>query len=75
MNDDGNISRILRDAGCPPDQCFSFLQCSRTEQMQMLEAYRKKLLLQMHAVQQRLDCLDYLRYQYQREDRERDKER
>lgn len=61
------VERALRDAGCPGSFVERFLacygECTPEEQLQLLYGQRKALLEQVHACQEKLDCLDYLRDQ------------
>ena len=64
------IRQNLRDAGCPEKLILQYetLEAARNggpderRQEQLLCAYRKELLTQLHASQRRLECLDYLLY-------------
>ena len=60
----------MRDAGCPEAFIRSFLTRYSTstpsEQIQMLNEQRGKLLEQLHNSQKHLDCMDYLCYQIQK---------
>lgn len=59
-----NILQNLKDAGCKEDmiQKYSSKTSSR-EQLSVLEFYREGLLDEIHVLQKRLDCLDYLIFQ------------
>ena len=61
---DGAILQNLADAGCDRQTAEEFLSCfhrqNRLKQFQLLEA--------MHLAQRRIDCLDYLVYQLEKED-------
>lgn len=69
---DGAILQNLADAGCDRQTAEEFLSCfhsqNRLKQFQLLEAHRKRLLEAMHLAQRRIDCLDYLVYQLEKED-------
>jgi DNA-binding transcriptional MerR regulator len=56
----------LLDAGCCPSDCKAFLRLPENEQKAMLEEKRRELLGELHTAKEKLDCLDYLRYQYQK---------
>lgn len=66
------ILQNLRDAGC----CEAFIQrflCSWEEdpveaQLQLLSCQRSELLCSIHEEQKKLECLDYLRYQLQKQE-------
>jgi hypothetical protein len=60
------LMQNLADAGCCPSDCETFLHLSEIEQKAMLEKKRKDLLNELHAAREKLDCLDYLRYQYRK---------
>lgn len=60
------VRRNLRDAGCPPELISRFMasleagairDCSR-----LLDSHRRALLDDIHAEEEKLMCLDYLRY-------------
>jgi|GEM_PF-6966434 len=55
----------LIDAGCCPSECEAFLHLSENERKNMLEIKRRELLSELHTAKDKLDCIDYLRYQYQ----------
>lgn len=69
---DGAILQNLADAGCDRQTAEEFLSCfhnkNRLKQFQLLAAHRKQLLEAMHLAQRRIDCLDYLVYQLEKED-------
>jgi mevalonate kinase len=56
----------LNDAGCCASECEAFLHLDECEQKVMLEKKRQDILGELHIVKKKLDCLDYLRYQYQK---------
>lgn len=70
---DGAILQNLAAAGCDRQTAEEFLAYfhskNRPKQFQLLEAQRKLLLETMHLAQKRIDCLDYLVYQLEKEDR------
>jgi hypothetical protein len=57
-----SVEQNLEDAGCTKDfiKEYMSLQGSSKEQLNILEDYRDELVKQMHDVQRKLDCLDYL---------------
>ena len=68
--------QILVDAGCDEETVRRFCEletCScgvplvRRRQIRLLRERRQELLGQMHACQEKLDCLDYLIYQLRKE--------
>lgn len=56
----------LKDAGCDEEFIQNYenllTQHKTNAQLDMLAAYRKKLLDELHTVQKHIDCLDYLIY-------------
>lgn len=56
------IMQNLEDAGCTKEfiKHYMSLQSDGGKQVELLEDYRKELVKQMHGVQRKLDCLDYL---------------
>ena len=65
------VEQNLRDAGCSDEFVVTFMQVWGTgavqEQLRLLSRQRGILLDSVHAAQKRLDCLDYLRYQLQKQ--------
>ena len=59
------IIQNLLDAGYCPSECKDFLRLPEEEQKERLENKRREILTELHAANDRLECLDYLRYQYQ----------
>ena len=63
----------LKDAGCGPDmicRCEVLAQGEkRGELMRVLSLHRRTLLDTFHENQRRIDCLDYLIYQLEKQDR------
>ena len=66
-----DVVRNLKDAGCSQQTIEQCMECLKrgtlSEQMELLSRHRDSLLDQMHREQRRIDCLDYLVYQIQRE--------
>lgn len=66
-----HIIQNLVDAGCDTDMIgnFLFLMERETygEQIQLLGTHRKMLLEALHQEQKRIDCLDYLLYQLEKQ--------
>lgn len=64
------VIQNLKDAGCNQDTIDQFVEClehgTLEEQLRILSQHRSKLLDQLHIVQRRIDCLDYLVYQIER---------
>lgn len=65
------VKQNLRDAGCSDEFVVTFMQVWGTgtlqEQLQLRSRQRCVLLDSVHAAQKKLDCLDYLRYQLQKQ--------
>ena len=63
----------LRDAGCDPDTICRCEVLSREQKkgelMRVLSLHRRALLDTVHENQRRIDCLDYLIYQLEKQDR------
>ncbi len=62
------IAENLRDAGCPDSFIEEFLNAYASgtpeTQCRLLERQRRCILDQLHAEQKRLECFDFLRYQF-----------
>jgi len=68
------IEENLRDAGCPDGFIEEFLAACASStpdiQRRLLERQRRCILERIHAERKRLECFDYLRYQFmERKDR------
>lgn len=67
------IKRNLADAGCNYSQIEQFLNLmdknNRQEQYRFLSSYRLKLLQKLHESEHQIDCLDFLVYSMQQEDK------
>lgn len=65
------VEQNLRDAGCSDEFVVTFMHMWETgtpqEQLRLLSRQRCVLLDSVHAAQKKLDCLDYLRYQLQKQ--------
>lgn len=61
---ESNLVQCLFDAGYPEQNITALLKQPLAQQRAMIEAYRRTLLNELHSVTQKLECLDYLRYQY-----------
>lgn len=65
-----DIRRNLEDAGCSEELIGRFIQAFEAgaahECARILEGYRRTLLEDIHTGEEKLDCLDYLRYQMKR---------
>ena len=62
------VAQNLRDAGCTEEFVACFLsvleQGTKEKQLCLLYEQRRLLLDGVHSAQARLDCLDYLIYQF-----------
>ncbi len=62
------IEENLKDAGCPDSFIWEFLTAyassSLDAQRCLLDRQRQCILDEIHANQKRLECFDYLRYQF-----------
>ena len=61
----------LKDAGCDPDmirRCEALAQSEKQgELMRVLSQHRRALLDAVHENERRIDCLDYLVYQLEKQ--------
>ena len=61
----------LKDAGCDPDmirRCEVLVQSEKQgELMRVLSLHRRALLDAVHENERRIDCLDYLVYQFEKQ--------
>lgn len=66
-----NIEQNLHDAGCDDHAIEKFLEyrknASLEKQILFLKCQRCKLLDNLHLVQKKIDCLDYLIYMLKKE--------
>ncbi len=62
------IEENLKDAGCPDSFIREFLAAYASStpdaQRRLLDRQRQCILEKLHADQKRLECFDYLRYQF-----------
>ncbi|MCH5264543.1 MAG: hypothetical protein J1F02_01490 [Lachnospiraceae bacterium] len=60
----------MKDAGCSEDTINRFLLCYQAEdvkgELKVLSRHRQDLLDQIHKGQKKIDCLDYLVYQIEK---------
>lgn len=70
------IRRNLLDAGCDASLITQFLELEqkhqRKEQYRLLSRHRASLLDQLHQEQYKIDCLDYMVYTMEKEDKKYD---
>ena len=66
-----SVIQNLKDAGCDTQCVDQFLTINKKkktqEQLKLLSAHRQQLLARVHKEEKRIDCLDYLVYQIQKE--------
>lgn len=64
---EADIRQNLVDAGCPAALISEFMTYLETRAIsdcsRMLDSYRRTLLDDIHTEEEKLTCLDYLRYQ------------
>lgn len=64
---EADIRQNLKDAGCPAELIQRFMKTLEAGAIQdcsrLLDNYRRVLLDDIHAGEEKLTCLDYLRYQ------------
>ena len=64
------IIQNLKDAGCDKATVEHFMKLGETgdtqEQLKLLSIHRKRLLDRIHSEEKKIDCLDYLVYQIQK---------
>lgn len=64
ISDEEALLQNLKDAGCDRETIDQFFgRCGETtfyERQKILKAHRRRLLEELHSVQKRIDCLDYL---------------
>ena len=72
-----NITRNLKDAGCENQTIETFLEYRKNEslpkQILFLKCQRCGLLDELHYVQKKVDCLDYLIYKLKQENEHNEK--
>lgn len=70
-NQEESIRRNLQDAGCSEEFIQKFLEIGEKEppdrKKRMLNQHRSHLLDNLHREQKRIDCLDYLIYQFDKQ--------
>ena len=68
------VIQNLEDAGCDPETVAQFMEAgmagNRQNQLKLLEQHRKRLLESVHQNEKRIDCLDYLVFQMNQEQKE-----
>lgn len=61
---ESKLVQCLTDAGYTSKNIAALLEQPPTRQRAMIEEYRCTLLDELHCTTHKLECLDYLRYQY-----------
>lgn len=65
------VLQNLQDAGCTDEMVEQFMafqsRDDKEQQLKLLSGYREHLLDELHRDEKRIDCLDYLIYQMQKE--------
>ncbi|MCM1253219.1 MAG: hypothetical protein NC321_10390 [Clostridium sp.] len=65
-----DVIQNLKDAGCNQETIQCFMKCMEQDdvsgQMQLMEEHRRCLLNKVHEEEKKIDCLDYLVYQMER---------
>lgn len=66
-----DIAQLLQDADCPDafiQQFFAAMETDNvTDQLRLLRTQRCRQLDRLHEEEKKLDCLDYLRYQLEKQ--------
>lgn len=75
MESPDSVIQNLKDAGCDSETVAQFMELgmegNRQNQLKLLEQHRKRLLEKVHKNEKRIDCLDYLVFQMNKEEREK----
>lgn len=71
---EGDIIQNLKDAGCDKATVEAFIEALHSgkqgAEMKLLERHRRCLLEDLHGSQKRIDCLDYLIFTLERQNKE-----
>ncbi len=74
-----DMARSLLDAGCPVEQIRRICRCYEAgqvgETVRALRQHRRGLMDDLHQCQERVDCLDYLLRQLEKEQKTTKQER
>ena len=70
------ILQNLKDAGCDETTIGCYIGCCGCgqDQVKVLKKHRRCLLDMIHEGQKQIDCLDYLLYQMEKEQRKKESE-
>ena len=64
-----SVIQNLEDAGCDMEMVAEFMKLGIAgNQLKLLEQHRKRLLEKVHMNEKRIDCLDYLVFQMNKEE-------
>ncbi|MCM1272913.1 MAG: hypothetical protein NC225_02550 [Clostridium sp.] len=73
MNNENDIIQNLRDAGCDDGTITAFMTDFREERitdgLKLLAVHRRALLDDLHKDQKQIDCLDYLVYNIEKNEK------
>lgn len=73
------IKQNLEDAGCDCDVADCILECCECgdtiKAKKMIRQHRENLLNEVHKGYKKIDCLDYLSYQIEKEEGQQQKEK
>ncbi|WP_057879480.1 hypothetical protein [Companilactobacillus kimchiensis] len=62
MLEQDEITRILYDSGFSDEKILEYFNLTSAQQSCELDRARVEILKNLHGVQRKLECLDYLRY-------------
>ena len=75
MESPDSVIQNLEDAGCDSETVAQFMELgmegNRQNQLKLLEQHRKRLLKKGHKNEKRIDCLDYLVFQMNKEEKDK----
>ncbi|MBS5063302.1 MAG: hypothetical protein KHZ58_05960 [Hungatella hathewayi] len=75
MESPDSVIQNLKDAGCDSETVAQFMELgmegNRQNQLKLLEQHRKRLLEKVHRNEKRIDCLDYLVFQMNKEEKDK----
>ena len=75
MESPDSVIQNLKDAGCDSETVAQFMELgmegNRQNQLKLLEQHRKRLLKKVHKNEKRIDCLDYLVFQMNKEEKDK----
>ncbi len=75
MESPDSVIQNLEDAGCDSETAAQFTELgmagNRQDQLKLLEQHRNSLLKKVHKNEKRIDCLDYLVFQMNKEEKDK----